>query len=177
MKRRICLVKRIIIISIAALLLFSLNSYAADKVGFINVQKIVSSSEIGKKATADIEKLRDAENAEIARKRAELEELNNKFKAERQKKDVNQSELKILIEEIQLKEKEFKRLVADAREMLAKRDRELVIDILLKADPLLKEIAKQKGYTMILRDRSALAYLDPEVDITDEVIEKLNKSE
>jgi outer membrane protein len=168
-------VKKVMVFVMASVLLLCLNSYAADKVGFINVKKLVTDSAMGRKATAEIVKMKDAEDAVISQKRAEFEELNGKFIAERQKKDVDQSSLKIMIEELQMKEKEYKRLVADAREMLEKKARELVVSILLKADPVLKEIANKKGYTMILRDPGALAYLDPEVDITDEVIEKLNK--
>lgn len=167
--------KKTVIVAIAMVLLFCVNSYAADKVGFINVQKLVSGSKMGKKATAEIQKLKDSENEKINKRRTEIDELNNKFKAESRKKDVNQSGLKLLIEEIQLKDKEYKRLVADAREMLAKKDRELVVEILLKADPILKKIAKKKGYSIILRDRGTLAYLDPAVDVTDEVIKKLDR--
>ncbi|MDO8281993.1 MAG: OmpH family outer membrane protein [Thermodesulfovibrionia bacterium] len=167
--------KKIVIVAIVAVMLFCANSYAAEKVGFINVQKIVSDSEMGKKANADIQKLKDTENVKITKRRAEFEELNKTFKAESQKEGADQAELKLLIDKIQLKEKEFKRIVDDAKEMLAKKDRDLVIDILLKADPILKDIAKTKGYAMIFRDRNALAYLDPAVDITDEVIKKLDK--
>jgi outer membrane protein len=168
-------VKKIVIVAIAAVLLFCVNAYAADKVGFINVQKLVSGSKMGKKATAEIQKLKDAENEKVNKKRAEFDKLNDKFKAESQKKNANQSKLKLMIDEIQLKEKDFKRYVADAREMLSKKDRELVVEILLKADPILKEIAAKKGYSIIFRDRNVLAYLDPAVDVTEEVIKKLDR--
>lgn len=164
--------KKLVTLVIAAILLFCVNSYAAE-VGFINVQKLVSGSEMGMKATAEIEKLKDKENVRINSRRDELEKLKDTFKADSQDKDADREELRVLIDKIQIKEKEFKRLVDDAKEMLAKKDRELVIEILLKADPILKDIAKKKGYSVILRDRNALAYLDPKVDITDEVIAKL----
>ncbi|MBI4843394.1 MAG: OmpH family outer membrane protein [Nitrospirae bacterium] len=166
--------KKLVTAVIAGVLLLAFNAYA-DNVGFINVQKLVSDSKMGKKATAEIQKLKDTENEKLNKIRAEFEKLKESFKAESQKQDANKEELKILIDKIQLKEKEFKRLADDSKELLAKKDRELVLDILQKADPLLKEIAKKNGYTIILKDRNEMAYLDPKVDITDEVIKKLDK--
>ena len=38
-----------------------------------------------------------------------------------------------------------------------------------------KKVAKRNGYTIILKDPNAIGYLDPAVDITDEVLKELNK--
>jgi Skp family chaperone for outer membrane proteins len=39
----------------------------------------------------------------------------------------------------------------------------------------LKKVAKRLNYTIILKDAAPIGYLDPSVDITDEVIKELNK--
>jgi len=40
---------------------------------------------------------------------------------------------------------------------------------------VLKRVAKKRKYTIILKDPKADGYLDPSVDITDEVLKGLNK--
>lgn len=176
---------KIIIVSVVSIAVFLLcinlpdgsqALYAADKVGYINVQRIVSESNLGKKAKAKIDKIREKRNKEIREKNTEIEALSNKLRAESQKKNINQPKIRELIEEIQQKNKELKRFVADVKEELAKKDRELVVEILKKADPILRKIAKKKGYSLILRNPDVLAYMDPDVDVTEEVIKRLNKA-
>ena len=73
------------------------------------------------------------------------------------------------------KYKEYQRLVADAKEDITREDRELVSIILKKADNVLKRVAKNNKFTIILKDPNAIGYLDPSVDITDLVLKELNK--
>jgi Skp family chaperone for outer membrane proteins len=117
----------------------------------------------------------ELENVAIKKENKELEKLKAKFKADSQKKDSNQAELKILIEKIQLKDRDLKKLVDDAKKKIESRASEHLVDIRTKADPILKDIARKGGYSVIFTDRSALAYLDPGVDVTEEVIKKLDK--
>lgn len=149
---------------------------AAEQVGFINVQKIVSESNMGKRAAAEIARLRDAENGKIQPMNDELNSLKIAFKDERQKADASESQLMSMLETIQLKDKQLKRQVDDSKELIAKKDRELVAEILRKVDPLLAEIAKKGGYTIIIKDANALAYLDPKADLTEDVVKALDKT-
>ena len=66
-------------------------------------------------------------------------------------------------------------MVADVKEDILLEDRELVSIILQKADEILNKVAKRLNYAVILKDATAIGYLDPGVDITDEVIKELNK--
>jgi Skp family chaperone for outer membrane proteins len=64
-------VKKFIVVIIVAVLLVGVNAYAADKVGFINVSKLLSDSVIGKKASAEIEKMGVFENVVIKKENKE----------------------------------------------------------------------------------------------------------
>jgi len=162
-------------IALLALLVCSAAS-AAERVGYINVQKIVSNSNMGKQAAAEIAKLRDEENARIKPLNDELNSLKIAFNDSRQKTDASESDLMSMLETIQLKDKQLKRLIDDAKELIARKDRELVAEILRKVDPILARIAKKNGYTVIIKDSNALAYLDPGADLTDEVVKGLNST-
>lgn len=148
--------------------------YAAEqKVGFINLQRLVNESKMGEAAKKDIEKLRKQREATVNNKLAEVNKLkellekSGKGMAAKEKKDVTESLQKVY--------KEYQRLLADAREEITREDRELVAVILEKADAVLKAVAKKQKYTMILKDPNAIGFLDPSVDITDDVVKELNK--
>ena len=82
-----------------------------------------------------------------------------KFAEARQQQDASETDLVAQLETIQLKDKQLQRFVDDAKEYLAKKDKELVARILRKVDPLLEKIAKKRDYTIIIKDPNALAYL------------------
>jgi outer membrane protein len=145
----------------------------ADRVGFINLQRLVSESQMGKAARADIQKLRKDKEKMLADTLKEINERKDRLSKDWDKLDPRdrrdkQAELKRTYED-------YQRLVADAKEDLLREDREVVAIILKKADPVLKKVAKKNKYTIILKDPNAIGFLDPSVDITDEVLKMLNK--
>lgn len=149
------------------------TSHAADKVGYINLQRLVNESAMGKAARGDIQKLRSEREAVVKEKLKEvnwLKELINKDGGK-----MAPEERKAKIQALRKAYKEYQRLLTDAKEDIANEDRELVAIILKKADGVLKKVAKKKKYTIILKDPNAIGYLDPTVDITDDVLKELNK--
>ena len=169
--------RRRVIFSIAScaaiLLLLSVASYAADKVGYINLQRLVNESDMGKAARSDIQKLRSEKEAVIRNKVQEINDLRELINKEgntmdaAEKRDKEQALNRAL--------KEYQRLVEDAREDISNEDKELVAIILQKADPVLKKVAEKQKYSIILKDPDAIGYLDPSADITDDVLKELNK--
>jgi len=157
----------------AMVLILSISSNAAEKVGYINLQRLVNESDMGKAARSDLQKLRSEKEAVIKDKLQEINNLRDLLNKEgntmdaAEKRDKEQALNRAL--------KEYQRLVEDAREDISNEDKELVAIILQKADPVLKEVAKKQKYTIILKDANAIGYLDPSVDITDDVLKELNK--
>ena len=85
------------------------------------------------------------------------------------------AERRAKMEEYQKALRDYQRLVADSRDDIVREDRELVAIIIEKADSIVKEGAKRNKYSIVLKDPNAVGYLDPEVDITNEVLKELNK--
>ncbi len=153
--------------------LFSLTSFAEGKVGFINLRRLVNESSMGKEAQKDLLKLKEQKESEQRSKLREVEELRDY---------INKNSDGLESEEIRKKTRklnrlytEYQRLEADAKEDISFGDRELVSKIMKEADGALKKVAKKKKYTIILKDPNTIGYLDPEVDITDDVLKELNK--
>ena len=154
-------------------LAFCISSYALDKVGYINLQRLVNESKLGKAAKNDIRKLRKKKEATIKSKLDDITKLRDFINKEGDK--IPPSEKRKKIDTLQNMYKEYQRLVADAKEDITREDRDLVATIMEKADGVLKKVAKKKKYTIILKDPKAIGYLDPSVDITDAVLKELNK--
>ncbi|MBI3377100.1 MAG: OmpH family outer membrane protein [Nitrospirae bacterium] len=171
-------IKSIGISGLAALLIFGMEALAhgADKIGYINPQRIISESNIGKKKTEEYNRLREQKDKELRGKLAEIEALNNDLKKGREQKTINERKVKDLIEQIQNKNKEIERYAADVKEDLAKKDVESVNEILLKAAPILNDIGSKRGYAVILKNIQDIAYIGAGVDITGEVIKRLNET-
>jgi outer membrane protein len=144
-----------------------------DKVGYINLQRLVNESERGKAAKNDIKKLRDEREAELKTKLKELNDLKTQIDKEGDKMDPSDKRDKV--QTLNRAYKDYQRMVADAREDITNEDKELVSIILKEADGVLKKVAKKKGYAIIIKDPNAVGYLDPSVDITDDVLKELNK--
>lgn len=146
---------------------------AADRVGFINLQRLVNESEMGQAAKAEILKLRQEREQAAAAKLQEVNRLKESINAGGNQ--LSAVERREKLEAFQKAYKEYQRIVADAKEDIAREDRQLVSIILDKADGVLKMVAKKQKYAIILKDPNAIGYLDPEVDITDDVLKELNK--
>ena len=162
-----------IVCCVAMLLVLSSVSFAQDKVGYINLQRLVNESTMGKTARAEIEKLRSEKETLLRNKLKEINDLRELINKEGDKMDavIRQERTKALNKA----SKEYQRLAEDAKEDLTNEDNELVAIILQKADGVLKGVAKSKKYAIILKDANAIGYLDPSVDITDDVLKELNK--
>jgi outer membrane protein len=154
-------------------LVWCTSSYAAEKVGYINLQRLVSESKMGKEAKADILKMRETKQTVLNKKLTDINKLREFINQKGDQLPVRERRDKV--ELLQKMYKDYQRLVADAKEDITREDRELVAIILEKANDILKDVAKKKKYSIILKDPNAIGYLDPDVDITDLVLKELNK--
>ncbi len=148
-------------------------SFAAEKVGYINLQRLVNESKMGKGAKADIQKMRKTKQAVLDKKLADINKMRDFINKKGDKLAARDRRDKV--ELLQKMYKEYQRLVADAKEDITREDRQLVAIILEKANDILKKVAKKKKFGIILKDPNAIGYLDPDVDITDLVLKELNK--
>jgi outer membrane protein len=142
------------------------------KVGYIDLQRLVAESKLGQEALEALQRMRQEKEKEVFEK---LQQVNlMKSEIDTQRYQMSAETLREKVNALQKANKEYQRMVADAKEDIAREEREMVADILRKADPVLKQVAKKRKYKIILKDPNAVAYLEESVDITDEVINKLN---
>jgi outer membrane protein len=143
------------------------------RVGYLNLQRLVNESDMGKTAKQEIQKLRKEREAAINGKLVEINRL--KELINNQGSTMSSDEKREKIEQLQKAYKEYQRMVADAKEDIEREERQLVSVILTEADSVLKKVAKKMRYTIILKDPNVIGYLDPSADITDHLLRELKK--
>ncbi len=122
------------------ILFVSFTSYAEEKIVYVDIQKVVTSSKAGISA------------------QAELESQAKKFKEEiekKQKAGEPQAQIQAFAEEKQ-------------KELLEKRQ-EIAEKFMKTLQKAITEYSKSKGYKLVL-DKNSLLYGKPELDVTDDFL-------
>ena len=146
---------------------------AADvaKIGVLNMQRVLSASEPGKAAQAEIKEQRDKMLEDLKAKGAEIDALQKQFEREsmvmsKEKREEREREYRIRINDFKSLEKRYNTQSQDLQKKLLNK---IVKDVYEVA----KEIGKSKGFLIILRSEGVM-YSPDANDITDEVIKQMN---
>jgi len=145
----------------AVLLLLAVPASAQpSKVGFVNPQRIVNESKIGKIAQEDLAGLGKEKDRRV---RQALDKVNKL-----------QEGLKVRENELRQAVRDYEQLVQTSNQEIQAEERRLIRFVMRHADSILRTIAAEQGFTMILTDPEIIGYVDHSVDITDRVIRELN---
>lgn len=172
---------RFINISLSALCLafclFTTTAVAADmaKIGVIDLQEILSTSDAGKDAQAKITAKGQEMQADLQAKAAEYTEAGERYEREASvmssdARAEKERELKIQQLDLEdLQEKYESEFSAYNQELVA----QFKVGVLKAAD----DIGKKEGYTLILEKSSGgIVYAPSTIDITDKVIQQYNEN-
>jgi outer membrane protein len=143
------------------------------RIAVIDTEKILLSSAAGKKAVADLKKLQDQREKELVGKAQELKDLQAKINDGRL--SLAQDKLADLSKQYEEKEISLKRAQDDATRELNKKRDEMLAQIDERVMPVINQVGKDLGYTLIFRKfESGLIYADEAVDITSVVVQRLD---
>lgn len=163
------------LLALACAVLLGPGPAAAEtvKIGYIDIDKIISESALGQQAVkklrkdferraADLKKMEDA----LKRKRKELDDKGSMMSMEkRRQKEV----------EYRQDRRDLKRAIRDNNEEFNIKRKQVLVDFFPKILKTVQAIGKEKGYTLILRkEPNILLYTADRVDLTQEVIARLN---
>lgn len=154
--------------------IFWLNSApAADvaKIGVVDVQRIMSASNQGKAAQAQIKVQSDQLTQALKEKGDEIEEL---------KKQIERESMVMSTEKREEKERDFRIKLNDLKSLeqryrgeLQALEKKLVNDLRKEIYAMAEEIGKKEGYLMIIANFDVM-YAPGSIDITDKLIKQLN---
>jgi len=156
------------------LVVFALSATAASahmsKVGFVNPQRIINESKIGRIAQEDLARLGKEKDRRVRDSLAVVEKLQEKLKMDTMSVTEQQAEEEALRDAV----RRYERLVENSNLEIQGEERRLIQFVMRRADSILRTIAQEMGFTMILTDPEIIGYVANSMDITDRVISELN---
>ena len=145
------------------------------KIGYVNVERIIDSIPGKEEVKKILEEESDVWRGQAEEKMKELQKLRDDY--ESQKLILSPEKKKSKEEEISQKEQEFNQLWTDLQEKAQKRNAELTQPILDKAEKAINAIAERDNYAIIFDSSvAAIVFGVAELDLTDEVIEEINRT-
>ena len=163
--------KKLIILMV---FLFQSPARANVQIGYIDMQRAIQGTSVGKKAKKTLEK-------EFNRKKKEL-----KNKEEKLKKSADDFEKKkmVLSEKIRSEKQaslqremiEFQQELQASQLNIQKKERELTAPILKKIQGIIEKLAREKKLSMVFeRNSQAFVWAKSDLDLTEEVIKEFEK--
>jgi outer membrane protein len=148
----------------------------APKFAVIDVQRIITDSEPGKAAREELRQFGEGREAQLQALRDEIDQLQSRISEGQM--SLAQERLDALKEELEKKSIELRRATDDAGRDFNQRQERALQRIEGKVMPIIKQVGEENGYTLIFRKfESGLVYADEAVDITAEIIDRLNAAE
>ena len=165
--------KRLIL---AALMTFGIavgSAFAADtKIGYIDMQRAINTSEVGKEAKEQLAtRLKKAQD-EINTKQDDLKRLKDEL--EKQGMLLSETARASKEKDYQQRLKEFQRYTKDAQDELQAKDEEFTRKILESMEKIIQEYGRKSGYTFIFVKNESMLFVDEKADLTDEVLKLFN---
>ena len=154
----------------AAILLAGAAQAQDVKVGFVSTERIFREAAPAKTANAKIEQ-------EFSKRDKELQDMGARLKtmADRLDKDapvLSESDRGRRQRELGDLDKDFQRRQREFREDLNQRRNEELATVLERTNRVIKQIAEAEKYDIVFQEA---VYISPRIDITDKVLQALNK--
>ena len=160
----------------AAGILMASASWAAEpavKLGFVDIQSVISQSKEGQAARNKVAAEAAEKQKEISAKEAEIKQMDAEL--QKQSPVLSDAAKKDREEEIRRKLRDLKRQTEDFNRELAKREGEILNDLLRDVATVIRDYGKQKGFTLIVeKGQGGVIYGSDLADLTKEILERYN---
>lgn len=150
----------------------SSSAFAEQKIAVVDVQRVLNDSKAAKSVQDQLQKKREAYQKELASQEKELKALQDSV--------VGASD-SLSKEEVQQKRAEFEKKLLKMRNLVKKRRGALELaaanaleDLRNEVVKVVAELAQEQSYTMVIT-RQNVILAEKELEITDEVMKRLNK--
>ena len=151
--------------------LFAFNANA-NSIGVLDVEKIVKESKAMRYIQSKVSKQQDLYQKQVTKKQKELEKEQKRI--EGKKSVLSKEALEKEIVKFEKKVDKLKTFVDRKQNNLKKSSLDAMSKVNDKIKDIIAEISKEKSLDLIVPAAQALYYKD-ELDISDEVLERLNK--
>src|SRR5262249_14735 len=142
------------------------------KYAFVDVQAIASNSAAGKEASKRLQALTEKKQTEIAEKNKQLQALTTK--RDTSVGVMNEAARTHLKKDIDRLQRDIQFANSNAQAEVNDLQTELQNEFQKKLIPIIEELAKEKGLYMIFTAESGFAYVHPGLNLSEEVIKRLD---
>jgi outer membrane protein len=142
------------------------------KYAYIDVQQIASNSAAGKEASKRLDELGKKKQAEMADKSKQLQAL--QAKQQSSVGVMNDAARTALDKDIEKLQRDIQYAQTNAQAEFTDLQNELQGEFQKRLIPIIEELAKEKGLYMIFTAESGFAYVHPGLNLSDEVIKRLD---
>jgi len=168
---RFCKITFFMVIFLIFTFVFSSNAADVAKIGVVDLKRVFDNSSAGKSAQAELTKQGKKMQAELEKRKAEIEEIQKNI--ERQATVMSKEAGEEKKRDLQIKLYDFKNIEKKYRSELRKSERKKLIKIQKEVLGIAREIGKKEGY-LIIFDKSVAIYVPKTLDLTDKVIQEYN---
>lgn len=149
----------------------ALAQTAPVTVGVFDADRILAESVAGRQALALFSQLRDQRSGEVQAQQIEF----NTLRQQGLQAMPGSPEAVSIQRQVEDKSLQLQRLNEDVQNELGARQAALTEEITRKIAAIIEEIGAERGFTVIFNNvQSGLAFWDPAVDLTDEIIARLD---
>ena len=154
------------------LLFFTQNLYGDNKIIYIDINKIISTSDSGKYLNKELNKINDANIIEF--KNIEKELKSEEENILKQKNILKESEFNVKVNELREKVKSYNELKNKKNNELKKIRDNAAEKILSTLNSILSEYSTKNSISLII-DKKNIIIGKSELDVTNKIMELLNK--
>jgi outer membrane protein len=150
------------------------ESVGAESIAIVDVQKVVNETIIGKAAKSNLEREMQKAKVKLSNMQADFE----KQKAELQKQSaiLSGTALEERREALAKKQREVQTVYQEAQQQLASLNDKEIKKVVDQISEVVNEIADDRDFEFVFeKDRQAVIYASPRIDITQDVIKILDK--
>ena len=160
----------------AVVMVLASASWAAEpamKVGYVDIQAVISQSKEGQAARAKVAAEAAEKQKEISVKEGEIKQMDTEL--QKQSPVLSDAAKKDREEDIRRRLRDLKRLTEDFNRDLAKREAELIGDLVRDVTAVIRDYGKEKAYTLIVeKGQGGVIYGSDPADLTKELLERFN---
>jgi outer membrane protein len=144
---------------------------AQSKIGYVNLQEALASIPDGKKVQAQLEGILKKKQTELATERDEIRAKGEAL--QKQKAMMSQEAFQKEAQTLQQRMAGLQEAVMISNQELAQKEKELAAPILQKMGQIIEDVAKERGFDIVL-DRAAILYGQSDANLTDELVKRYN---
>ena len=164
--------KKKILTTIFLYFIISLSVFAENKIAYLNIDFIVSNTNIGKITLEKLEKIEREKNNEFKLQEKKFKEEENKILASRS--IITDEQLKKNIQEFQKKLKNYSNGKSEQIKQLKKNRKTEILNLLNQINPIIETYMENNSISIII-DKKNIYIGNTSYDITNSLIDIINK--